>query len=138
VCAFSCFLGFLCGWVVEVSGVGGMGMGMGVGVCLVDLGDGEGGEGGGEGGDGGMVEIPARSSLLASTTTTHTQSFLSLFLYPLLSFLFVPRSSSGNSKYTTSASTSHLPLYLSSHPVHAHSSKPVAWPFDCIEHMQRL
>ncbi len=144
VCAFSCFLGLLCGWVVKVFGVSGMGKGgvrwgkgVGVGVCLVDLGDGEGGEGEG-GGDGGMVEIPAHSSLLASTTTTHTQSFLSLFLYPLLSFLFVPRSSTGISQYTTSASTSHLPLYLSSHPIHAHSSKPVPWPFDYIEHMQLL
>ena len=44
VCAFSCFLGFLCGWVVKVSGVGemgtGVGVGVGVGVCLVDLGTG--------------------------------------------------------------------------------------------------
>lgn len=38
VCAFSCFLGLLCGWVVKVSGVGEMGKG--VGVCLVDLGTG--------------------------------------------------------------------------------------------------
>lgn len=38
MCAFSCFLGFVCGWVVKVSGVGGMGKG--VGVCLVDLGTG--------------------------------------------------------------------------------------------------
>ncbi len=38
VCAFSCFLGFLCGWVVKVSGVGEM-LKV-VGVCLVDLGTG--------------------------------------------------------------------------------------------------